>query len=261
MKQNQALDDHGQRTQSEASVEGSNAQEVRTGALAKSRFPWRAVAVAAFVIPINTYWVQHSEIVRETAQPTMASLLFNAVYSLILLTAANAWVGRWFPRFRLLRHELLLIYSMVCVASALSGHDQIMILVPLLSYAFHYASPGNLWAEKLHPLLPKHLLVEDRRVIAGYWQGHSSLHTAENLKAWAGPVLWWLAFIVVMAAVMIALGTLFRRRWTHGEKLPYPLLALPIEIVDSGPALWQNRLFWAGFALAGSIDLLNGLHL
>lgn len=228
---------------------------------AGSRFPWRAVAVAAALIPVNTFWVQHSEVVRETAQPTMASLLFNAIYSLILLTVANAYVGRRFPRFRLLRHEMLLIYSMVSVASALAGHDQIMVLVPVMSYAFHYASPGNLWAEKLHPLLPEHLLAEDPRAIAGYWQGHASLYAPGTLKAWVGPAAWWLAFIVVLAAVMIALGTLFRRRWTHGEKLSYPLLALPMEIVDSGPALWQNRILWVGFAFAGSIDLLNGLHL
>ena len=228
---------------------------------ARRRFPWRAVAVALLLIPFNAFWVLQSEIVHETAQPTMASLIFTAVWTLLFLAGVNVLVGRWRPTARLRRHELLLIYSMVALASAVAGHDQVEVLVPVIGYAAHHASPGNQWEKSLLPLLPAHLTVTDRDAAAGYWNGRSTLYTVRHLAAWAGPILWWLAFFVVMAAVMVALCTLFHQRWSEHERLPYPLLAIPVEIVDSGSGLLRSRVFWGGFLAAGGIDLLNGLHL
>jgi hypothetical protein len=82
-----------------------------------------------------------------------------------------------------------------------------------------------------------------------------------NLKAWLVPVLWWSALLGALGIVMLCLNVLIRQQWVEGEKLSYPIIRLPLELTSEGAGgLWTNRLLLAGLALAGSIDLINGLH-
>jgi len=223
------------------------------------RLPWRGIALGLLLIPFNTLWVQHSEVVRETAQPTMASLFFTAVLTLLGVTLLNRTVARIHPRSALSGGELYLVYAMVSVATALAGHDQIEVLVPVISYVRHFASPESRWEEKLFPSLPDHLVVSDPDALSRYYNGHSYL-TPENVRPWLGPGLWWLGFLCLLGLTMVSLNLIFRQRWTEGEKLSYPLLTVPVQVVEQLDSLRGDGLFWLGFAIAGGIDLLNGLH-
>lgn len=224
-----------------------------------SRAPWPALAVGLVLIPFNTLWVQHSEVVRETAQPTMASIFFTSVLTLLGLTLVTRALGRVRPRWALRRGELLLVYTMVSVATAIAGHDQIEVLMPVISYPHRYVSPENRWDERLLPFLPDRLVVSDEPSLEHYFQDHSRL-TVNGLRPWMGAMLTWLGFIMLLGLAMVSLNVIFRQRWTEGEKLSYPLLTVPVQVVDSLGTLGRDRLFWTGFGIAAGIDLLNGLH-
>ncbi|MBI3922179.1 MAG: hypothetical protein HY318_12230 [Armatimonadetes bacterium] len=230
------------------------AAETREG---KFRAP-RALLLGLLLIPPNAYWVQYSELVREGGQPTMASLYFTSVFTLLIVTLANALLKKWKPHWAFSRAELLTVYVMVSVASSLAGHDQIEVLVPVMSHGFHYASPENKWEAHLLPHIPRHLIVTDKGVLRGFWESGSDLYSVNTLLTWMRPALWWIGFILMMGVTMTSLNLILRPRWTENEKLSYPLLAVPEQVVEL--KFVRVPLFWWGFGIAACIDLLNGFH-
>lgn len=53
---------------------------------------------------------------------------------------------------------------------------------------------------------------------------------------------------------------LIRKQWTEREKLSYPIIQLPLEMTAPKTRVFRSRAMWLGFAIAGSIDLINGLR-
>jgi hypothetical protein len=219
----------------------------------------RAVLLALLLIPVNALWVVKMEVTRYAGHPTTISLFFNVVFWLTVLLGLNAVVRRVAPRAAFAPGELLTVYIMVALASALAGHDMIEVLTPILSHAVHFADGGNGWADKILPYLPTWLTVQDKDALKDFYQGTGTLYAWPNLRAWLMPVLYWTGFLTTLGFVMLCLNTLLRRQWTENEKLAYPLVALPLEMVSPRTNLFQTKLFWIGALLAGSMQIWNGL--
>ncbi|MBM3947145.1 MAG: hypothetical protein FJ315_07100, partial [SAR202 cluster bacterium] len=204
------------------------------------------------------------ERVRYSAHPTTVSLFFNAIFILLVVTLVNALVGRWLPRAALRRGELYFVYLAMALASTLPAHDLLQILVPSLIWPFKYRERSG-WSRFI-PELPQEWMVSDPEVFNGYFQGNDTLYRWKYLQAWATPVLVWTAFLTVLYLVMLCINVLLRKQWTDRERLSYPIIQLPLEIAAVGPggalpALFRNRLFWAGFAFAAVVDVVNSLNL
>lgn len=220
----------------------------------------RAVLVAAAIIPANTAWCVMMERVDGRAFSTTASIFFTAVFSLLVVVLLNALVRRVRPAKALSQGELLVIFTMLSLATAMAGIDWGMPLITLMGHGFWFATPSNGWEQTFHAFLPRWLTVSDRTALAGYYLGASSLYRWENLRAWLVPVGWWTLFIMALLWVMLCLNTLVRARWTEKERLTYPMIHLPVAMTAPGGSLYRNRLFWIGFGLAASHSLVNGLH-
>ena len=190
------------------------------------------------------------------------SLFPNVIFSLLLLTLLNLLLKRYLPKFALSQGELLVIYTMMCLASALCGTDMLQVLIPIMSYAFWFATPENEWSILFHKYIPKWLSVDDKGVLIGYYEGSSSFFTAGQIKAWLMPVIAWFGFICTLFFVMLCISVIVRRQWTEREKLTYPIIQLPLEMTRDGGAssFFKNKLLWIGFAIAGGINIINGLH-
>jgi len=232
---------------------------IRPGRAFRSGITWRSLALSALLIPLNAYWVVQMEIVRYSAHPTTVSLLFNAVFLLLVLTGANIAWARLSPGRQLRQAELLAVYAMVCVASAVAGHDFIQVLTPSLAWPFWHADATNGWASLFCNRIRPWLSVQDRAAIEHYFTGHSSFYTHQHLVAWATPVLMWCLFIGALLLVMLSINVLVRRQWDEREALTYPLTQLPLEITHPTGRLFRQRLLWLGFGLAAGIDLLNSV--
>ncbi len=219
----------------------------------------RAAAVALLLMPLNAYWVILMEVVRYAGHPTTISLFFNVVFILAVLIALNGLLSRIWPGAALSPGELLTVYIMLALASAIMGHDMIEVLVPILTHASYYARPENGWATDILPAVPKWLIVTDPRALKEFYTGTGTLYSAHNLRAWAGPVLWWTAFLSLLGLIMLCINTILRRQWTENEKLSYPLVALPLEMVSPRTQLFRSRLFWLGVATSAALELWNGL--
>ena len=123
---------------------------------------------------------------------------------------------------------------------------------------------GNTPAEDLEQLQKRH-----RHVITSYMQGmgRPGRRLPFGRAPWASwlPALsfWFcvlgLNFIAGLAAVVVV-----HRQWSSREHLAFPIAAVASELIeppaDGGPfnAIFRNRGFWLGFALAFGVWLING---
>ena len=221
---------------------------------------WRSLLVALILIPPNAYWICEIELVRYQAHPTTVSLFFNVIFLLLVLMGLNWLVGRVRPRWELSRAELLVVYMMLVLSSALAGHDFIQVVAPQISHPYHFATVENNWRSLFFRYLPHWLFVSDAVALRGAYEGGTSLYQPRHYMPWLKPVLAWSGFIVVLLFWFMCANCLLRKRWTDAEKLTYPLVQIPLEITGNFASIGRNRWFWVGFGVAAFVDILNGFN-
>ncbi len=220
----------------------------------------RSVLLAVVLMPLNAYWITQMAIVRYQGHPTTVSLFFNCIFILLCLMLLNSALRRISRHLTLDRSELLVVYIMLNISSALCGHDMIQVLAPQMSHWAWYATAENKWEDLFFRYIPGWLYFGDKKIITGLYEGGDSLYRMQYLAVWLPRILNWTAFITVLLLMMLCINALFRKRWMEREKLTYPITHLPLEMTRPGHPLFKNKMMWAGFAIAGGIDILNGLH-
>jgi hypothetical protein len=217
----------------------------------------KSLLVVLILIPINCFWIIQLEIVRYT-HPTLVVPLANVIFSLLILVVLN-WVLRRFKFLSLSSPELLSIYVLLSAGTALCSHDILEVLISSMGHAFWFATPENEWAELFHAHIPGWLTVNDRGVLAAYYEGDSSFYTTEHLRAWISPLGWWILFLACLIFVMLCINVLLRKQWIEQERLSYPIIQLPLQMCDKKLGFFTNRLMWIGLGIAALINIINGL--
>ena len=221
------------------------------------------VVFGAVLILANAFWLVRMEMVGVGGSagpyPTTFSLFANVVCFLLVLRLVNSILLRYWPKASLSQTELLVLYVMLAIASAIASVDFLDVLVPMMVHATRFATPENGWAERILPLLSRWVFVKDPEVVRGWYEGNSTLYTARHITGWLVPAALWSGFIFMLLFTMLCINLLLRRRWIEEERLSYPVIQLPLELTDPQAASLKSRMLWIGAAAAGSINLLNGL--
>ncbi|MBM3242668.1 hypothetical protein FJZ31_40935, partial [Candidatus Poribacteria bacterium] len=135
----------------------------------------RALLLSLALIPLNNYWILHMETgVWWMQYPTTMSMFFNAVFILFVLACLNLAAQKWLTRWAFSQGELLTVYVMLNLASAVCATDMIQVLMPMLGHPFWFASPENEWEELFWRYLPRWLMVSDKAVLTDYYNGDST---------------------------------------------------------------------------------------
>lgn len=230
--------------------------------------PWRALLIGCLLIPPSALFGYYGYLIAQAIHWSQTALLRGPVFVLFLLIAANAGLLRLARRRALDPRELLLIYGMLIVATAVGGIGMAQFHVTGLPAPFYYATPENRW-EQFHPLLPALLTVHDPQAVRDFFRGNVSLYAAHVLRAWAVPALVWSAILFTIVWVMLCVNVVIRRPWVDGERLTFPLVSLPLAMVDAGPSrgpgesarpFWRSPVMWIGFGLAGGLESINSLN-
>jgi len=224
-----------------------------------ARVSYRSVVIAVILIPLNALWLANTELMWLSGQPTTLSLLFNVIFILTWLVLANLLVARFKPGWALDPGELLVVYVMLSLATALQSMDYFNTLIPPLAHLYRY-QPMEHRYDALMPYAPNWLLVKDPTALEAYYIGQESIFDPANFVPWLGPLAWWLCFIVALCAVMGGLNLLLRKQWTENEKLSYPIIQLPMMLTTQPRRLLRNKAFWLGFGIVAAIDLVNGVN-
>jgi len=219
----------------------------------------RAVALGLVLIPVNAWWLTHIEYVRYSDNATTSALFFNCVAVLLLLLGLNRLLARALPRWAFSRAELLTVYIMLVIASALGGHDQLQILFTTITWVFRNATPENRWADELQPYIPQHLVVSEPRAIERLYLGGSTFYTPDHAQPWLTPLGWWALFALAMVWTMLCLVSMLRKQWDY-ERLNYPIAGAILEATSPTHHPFSSRLFWIAFAAAAAIQLWRLAH-
>ena len=219
---------------------------------------WRSLLLGAVVIVLNDLWIAQMEPIQGAGRATIFALNFATLFPLLILLAGNAGLTRLVPKLALSQGELAVVYLMATIGLALGGTDGLQVLVPFIAGPAGNATPENGWAGLLVDRLPDAFVLKDPAAIAALYRGHASF--ADHARAWARPLVSWSLFVWLLVGVTLCLATLLRRQWTDRERLAYPLVAVPLELLRPEGHLWRNRLFQGGFTLAAVLMAINQLH-
>ena len=227
---------------------------------------WICFPLAFLLIVLDAFWVIRAERVGQGPYFSTISLFANVLFLLTVVMVANQAIKKVVPKIALSRPELILVYGMVAVGGAIAGQDFAGALLPQLSHPYQFGNSANSWLEKFGQFLPGALVVGDtpaeKEALKGFYYGHTTFYQAAHIAAWSKPVLLWSGFIGVLFWTMMCLSVLMRQGWQDRERLPFPVVELPLQLTEtrqSAGQLWTNKLFWIGFGLVSLIEINNGL--
>lgn len=190
----------------------------------------------------------------------------GAVCVLLGLLASNA-LFRWLARrFCLSRSELLVIFCMLLAMAAIPGQEYAqhvyLYLGGLPYYADGTVAPERLYMQHIPPwLVPS--VQRDDPAVKGFVEG---LRPGDPIpyRAWLRPLAFWTPYFLALYGTLICFGALLCQQWEEREKLLFPLVQIPRDLVETeGQAispLLHSRLMWGCFVFACTLYLLKGFH-
>ncbi len=207
---------------------------------------------------------------------------FGAVFSLgVLILMVNGplkWARRLVPRLSrvappLSSVELLTIYLMMVFAALIStpGNENAALTIgPAL---FYFSTRANGWAELFYAHIPANFApgwdgtTFQTQVIEPFYIGGLSASQIP-WHAWSAMLIAWGVFTLLIYCSLFFGSLVLRRQWIENEALSFPLIQLPLQMVEGGagenapPAreFWLNRAMWLGTGLAFGFHLLRGLN-
>lgn len=250
------------------SVSPGSAESRREGAghrTKSGRITRRSIVIGLVLAIVHTCWVAYEEGALQNLPPGFAFTTFVLIPSVLglvfILLCVNSVLRRVAPDRVLSSAELMVIFVMCTVASAIAGADTMHLLFPTLM-ALYVPGASTRDYDKLIPHVPSWFVPQDQAVQSAY---HLGMHrfwaffSPEVFRAWAVPMLFWGAFIFIMAWTMFCLVSILRRQWLDKEKLSFPIIELPMMMVRQGGigSLFANKLMLAGFAMTAVLLSIN----
>ena len=246
--------------QAEERVEEQAAVEQTTS------FTWRGFAVGALLAlcigvgaPYAIIMLQGSFMALNSSSPGAIFLFF------VLVVVVNTLLRALGRGLALGRADLVLIYAMMLLASAVPTQAFVGYLIPIVSGLYYYATPENNWGEIFFPHVTPWLVPQDRQAIVDL---HEGLPPGESIPwaAWSETLSYWYVFFLVLSFMMLCMSSILHRQWSQHERLAYPMVQLPLKMVEEGRPgfklgpLFKQRLLWIGFAVPFVLLSFKGLH-
>jgi hypothetical protein len=192
------------------------------------------------------------------------------LFLLIILNPVLSLMNRnW--RFHL--HEVLLVWSMVTVATGVAYTGLMRTFVINITTPVWFSTTSSNLGQLLPPLVPASLFPKDQDMVRAlyggldggldmsWWQVLSQIPWAD----WITPMIWWAVFILLVYTAMVGIVGIFSHQWVENEKMNFPLLKVPEILGAEAEAglLWKyftHRYFIIGFGIPLLLHLLNGLN-
>ena len=215
-------------------------------------------ALIAIGVPYGSMLIQGTRMGLSSATPAAFFLFF------VLLVTLHLGLGALKRAWAFGNGELLTIFVMMTVATAIPTRGVVGMLLPMITGTFYYASPENRWTELIHPHLNAWVVVADQEAVNAFYEGQGpGAHIPWN--AWALPLASWLLFYAAFYLTLISLMGILRRQWVDNERLAYPLAQVPLAMIEGKTSqllkpFFRNYIMWIGLAIPFVIGSLEALH-
>jgi len=230
-----------------------------------------SLVVGIVCVVITCCVVCYAELVVGKIQIGFLQLPPVVVGMLVLLLGAQAVLTRLSGRLALRPHEIFTIYVMMLLSSMVSSRGLLQKLIPLLVVPNYNATAENGWPVKFFPnvrlwAVPWNPAGPPQQFVSARF--FDALRPGERIpwQLWIVPLCAWGLFVALMFTAFLCLAVLLRRQWVDNEKLAFPLVQLPLEMIrgETGPAgggsFLRNGLTWIGFSASVFLFGLKGLH-
>ncbi|MEE2628386.1 MAG: DUF6785 family protein, partial [Candidatus Latescibacterota bacterium] len=209
--------------------------------------------VAPYGIVFNYYWIGFN--------PSSPGALFFFFVLTFMVNAIVAVLGR---NVQLSKADLVMIYCMLLMAVTVPTWGLMFFLIGTLVYPFYYATPENNYVELFHDFIPSWMVPQDFQAIKDYYEGLPQ-GAAVPWGAWVEPMGWWLALIVAMSLMLICMSAILHRQWSVHERLTYPMVQLPQNMIEkeegaSIAPFFKDGVMWLGFFVPFTLLSLNALN-
>lgn len=186
------------------------------------------------------------------------------IYILLVFIGFIA-IGRWLPSKGLTQSELITIWCMMIVASGIPSSGFIRYHLFMLAAPYYYATPENEWADLFFQYLPDSLIIKDPQAVKYFYEALPS-GMGVPWMVWLKPILLWSSYVLMTYFVLVCLSVILRRQWVDYERFSFPLVKLPIEMVEGADNkarlndFMHNKVLWIGVITASLLHIINGLH-
>ncbi|GBC93900.1 hypothetical protein HRbin15_02402 [bacterium HR15] len=223
----------------------------------------RVLLTGCLLIALTSVIVASAELVAQTIQIGMMQLPPAVVALLFVLVLLNRGLGRLDRRWAFTSRELGALFVMMLFGAMLASRGLMERLLPI-QVALGYYAEANRWDALYFPYLQPFMVPwsldspQPEPLVRWFYQ---RIPYGEPIPwgAWIGSTLNWLVLIGAAFFAFLCLSTLLRKQWVENERLAFPLVQLPLELVRGGEFL-GNRAFWFGAMLPLFVFTLNGLH-
>lgn len=207
----------------------------------------RLVALLLAMQFLLIWWVADSEIVRGVYLICYTLMMPTVMYLLFVRA-----LRRWLP---FSDKELLLTYIILTCTLPVIGFGGLRFLVAGMGYLRFFARTQPQWAKYLpfHDRIP---VLQDPEAAIKLYTGGAAI----PWQAWTVPILYWSAYLLLLAGIWICLAGVLRRVWIHQERLPFPIAVMPLQLMDRREDILRSPLLWIGFALPAIFQSLLVFH-
>ncbi len=230
-----------------------------------SGIPLRGIGIGAILAFIlNALDVYATLIVRGSYMTlnfsTPAALFF--FFFVILTSGVVAAISR---PLALSYAELVTIYMMLMVACCVPSMGFIPVMLPQLVGPTYYATFENQWADLYNKHIP-HWIAPADEATATYFFQRLPPGVPFPWRAWVLPLLYWYGFFLALTLAMTCAMVILRKQWVERERLAYPLVQVPMDMIRHdengfiGRTFFSKRLMWFGFGISFILLSINGIH-
>lgn len=232
----------------------------------------QGVTVKAFVVGLMCSAVvaggtQYGEIYLRSSRMSDDFSNGGAVFVFFFLVAViNVILKLIGPRAAFARGELILIYVMMMTSCAVTGMGLTHYQIPLMATFSYFTTPENAWATLIAPHVSGWMVVEDPLASKYFFEGLPE-HMPLPWGAWLKPFAYWSVFFLAFYFAMVAIMVILRKQWTHNERLIYPIIRVPLDMIGDGeerPSLlsgfFKSPAMWIGFFVATCVTSSIGLN-
>jgi hypothetical protein len=223
-----------------------------------------SVAIGVVESHIDAYYARHP--LGGGTVLVHKNMPMGAVFSTFLvIVLANFALGSLWRAARLAPGELAVVFGITLVSTAAPVFFTLFIL-GMIAGPDYFMERQSGWGELLTPHFPKWIAPSDEgNAVTWFFEG---LPEGQRIPwgAWATPLVAWGILCLAVVFTCYCMVVIMRKQWAERERLTFPLLQLPREMIHcTEPGLRviplvKDSAFWVGFTFTLTVALLQTLH-
>jgi len=222
----------------------------------------RAMALGTACVTFMAWGGHYTRNIGHTTKMAQDHLPWGVMVPFIIIAVIlNKCIEKIRPQAILTRPELLVIFAMATIGSALPSYFMAHLLANIAA-PFYFPTPENGWATELHPYLVDWAVVTDPTAAKWFYEGLPAGATIP-WSVWITPLFWRLSLVAAIGCFCYCFVSIMRKQWTEHERLTFPLMELPLNMTEREPkgffpvGFMNQPIFWFGFGFSIFFILWN----